>query len=152
MGYEIEEREEPMQTVLYIATTCKAAEIGKALGQILPEVGRYVQQSGATTVGPPFCRYTAMHEDSWDLEGGIAVTASVAETERVKVGQMGGRVACTLHTGPYDQLGKAHEALCAWASANGREIAGAAWDLYITDPGQLPDPKDWQTLVYLPIR
>ena len=151
MHYEIEERDEPLQTVLFIGTTCKAAEIGQTLGQILPEVGRFIGQNGAKTVGPPFCRYIAMHADTWELEGGIAIAEPVAVSGRIQTGQIGGHVVCTLHTGPYDQLGTAHEALCAWATAHGKTRAGAPWDSYITDPGELPDPQTWQTVVYLPI-
>lgn len=151
MDYEIEERDEPIKPALSIRTTCKASEIGPTLGKILPEVGKYVRETGATPVGPPFCRYIAMTEDSWELEGGIAVEAPVPPSERVQVGILGGHVAVTLHTGPYDKLGQAHEALCAWATAHGKERAGAPWELYITDPGELPDPATWQTLVFLPI-
>ena len=151
MEYKIEEREEPLQTVLFIGTTCKATEIGPTLGQLYGEIGRYIGQNGAKTVGPPFCRYTAMHGDTWDLEGGIAIAEPIPVSGRIQSGQLGGHVACTLHTGPYDRLGAAHEALGAWAEAQGKTIAGAPWDLYITDPGELPDPETWQTMVYLPI-
>lgn len=151
MDYEIEERDEPIQTVLTIQATCKASEIGPTLGRLFSEIGKYARENGAAQSGPLFCRYLAMTEDTWTLEGGCPIAASIPASDQVQVGQIGGHVAVTLHTGPYDKLCEAHDALCAWATAHGKTRAGAPWESYITDPGELPDPQTWQTLVYLPI-
>jgi effector-binding domain-containing protein len=52
----------------------------------------------------------------------------------------------------FRQLPEAYQALCAWIAAQGKEGNGAPWESYITDPGELPDPKDWRTEVYWPLR
>jgi effector-binding domain-containing protein len=41
-----------------------------------------------------------------------------------------GRVATTLHRGPYAQLGQAHAAVQQWCAANGHKVAGIEWETY----------------------
>jgi effector-binding domain-containing protein len=51
-----------------------------------------------------------------------------------------GEVATTVHVGPYDRLGEAHNAIHAWCSANGRKIGPASWEIYgdwTDDPARL---------------
>ena len=51
-----------------------------------------------------------------------------------------GEVARTVHVGPYDLLGDAHNAIHAWCAATNRKIAQASWEIYgdwNDDPGLL---------------
>jgi effector-binding domain-containing protein len=64
----------------------------------------------------------------------------------------GGPAATTVHTGPYDTLGEAYAAVEAWIESQGLEAAGSPWEYYITDPAEFPDPKDWRTEIFWPIR
>ena len=57
----------------------------------------------------------------------------------------------TIHAGPYEGLGEAHKALERWIDEQGLAAAGPAWELYLTDPGEVPDPADWQTKVVCPV-
>jgi effector-binding domain-containing protein len=41
-----------------------------------------------------------------------------------------GEVARTIHVGPYDKLGEAHNAIHAWCAANNRKIAASSWEIY----------------------
>jgi effector-binding domain-containing protein len=41
-----------------------------------------------------------------------------------------GEVARTVHVGPYDQLGNAHNAIHAWCATNNRKIARASWEIH----------------------
>ncbi|HLJ79633.1 MAG TPA: GyrI-like domain-containing protein [Acidobacteriaceae bacterium] len=41
-----------------------------------------------------------------------------------------GEVATTLHIGPYERIGEAHDAVHAWAAANHRTFAGQSWEIY----------------------
>ncbi len=151
---QFEIRDVPLQTVAYGTATCKHSEIGETLARILPAVGRALRAQEVVPAAPPFCRYTDWQESTGtcSLEGGIAVTAPVQETEDLKVGTLGGgKAVYTLHVGPYDQLTKTHTAVMAWIRDNGKEHAGAPWELYITDPGENPDPATWKTEIYWPI-
>ena len=56
-----------------------------------------------------------------------------------------------LPSNAYEKLGEAHEAIQKWAVKRGHKPAGDPWEHYLTDPGDEPDQKKWQTKLYLPI-
>jgi effector-binding domain-containing protein len=61
-------------------------------------------------------------------------------------------VASTIHAGTYGTLSEAYAALEVWIESHGLQSAGAPWEEYITDPAEHPDPKDWRTEVFWPVR
>ena len=56
-----------------------------------------------------------------------------------------------MHTGPYDGLGEAHAAVEQFLAEEKLQKAGAPREIYVTDPGEVPDPKDWKTQVIWPV-
>jgi len=42
----------------------------------------------------------------------------------------GGEVAMTVHRGPYQELGSAHDIVRRWCAANARSLAGPRWEIY----------------------
>jgi effector-binding domain-containing protein len=57
----------------------------------------------------------------------------------------------TLHIGPYAGLVAAMDALRDWMKANGREPGGAPWELYVSDPDEVP-ASELRTEVYFPLK
>jgi effector-binding domain-containing protein len=60
----------------------------------------------------------------------------------------GGTVACTMHKGPYSGVGEAYGALQAWMAANGKRPGGPPREVYLNEPGAVPDAElltevDW---------
>jgi AraC family transcriptional regulator len=53
--------------------------------------------------------------------------------------------------GPYETLHETHAAVERWIEANGGKVAGAPWEVYLTDPGEVPDPAEWQTEIVWPV-
>jgi effector-binding domain-containing protein len=45
---------------------------------------------------------------------------------------LGGRFACAVHTGPYEEVGAAFEAVAAWVEEHGHQLAGPARQTYLT--------------------
>jgi len=41
-----------------------------------------------------------------------------------------GEVARTVHIGPYNRLGDAHNAIHEWCAAHNRKIGQASWEIY----------------------
>jgi effector-binding domain-containing protein len=62
----------------------------------------------------------------------------------------GGMVATTMHIGSYDQMEPGYEALSAWVKERGQELAGDAWEVYLSDPAAEPDPTKWRTEIVQP--
>jgi len=152
MDYEIEIRQVVGRPAVFARATCGHDEIGPTLARVFGTVGQSAQRQGLTMAGPPFCRYTAWRETDCDLEGGMPVLANGANDGEVVAGELGGcTAAATLHTGPYEDLPKAHSAVRTWITQQGKDFAGPCWESYLTDPGTEPDSSKWLTEVYYPV-
>ena len=46
----------------------------------------------------------------------------------------------TIHSGPYDTLSQTYDALAAWIAAEGHIAGDGPWEIYVSDPGTVPDP------------
>ena len=149
--YAIEKTTVEPQPVLSQRFAVAPDQLGSKLAEVLPAVFGYAASGAATIAGQPFARYHGMGP-TFDIEAGLPVaTAAEGKGDIVASELPGGSAATTVHTGPYERLNEAHEALQAWATANGLEPSGAPWEVYITDPGAEPDPNKWETRVYLPL-
>jgi AraC family transcriptional regulator len=146
-------RELSAQPVLFIRRETKASEIAKTLGEVLPKVFAHAQAADVPLAGPPYARYVAMEQGQMTLEAGMPVAAKARSDGEIEAGELpGGLVAVATHVGPYDKLKDTHMAIEAWIKAGGHEVAGGPWELYVTDPGEVPDPEEWRTEVYWPLR
>ena len=162
MSYSIEKRMLSPQPVLVVRKRVKRSEIATTIAEVLPRVFGYAQQHGMALTGVPFTRYVEAGPGLMTIEPGMRVAVPegvaqrpdpAADSEEVRAEMLpGGPAALTTHIGPYDRLPDAYAALEEWIKAQGLTPAGAPWESYITDPGEYPDPKDWKTEVYWPVR
>ncbi len=153
MEYKIRIQNLKSQPTLAMTATTTKAEVSSVLADLLPQVHVYTAQSGADMAGPPFTRYHNRSEQGVELEAGMPVTEPAAGEGSIEAGELpGGPAAVTIHVGPYDRLSEAYEALETWLRENGKESAGAPWEVYLTDPGLDPDPETWQTQIVWPVR
>ncbi len=149
---EIEVRELDEQPVASIVVTTTKDGIGAELGIVLPEVGAYLRQIGAEPTGPAFARWWRYEEDGVEMEGGLPVATQIVAGGRVSPATLpGGPAAVGLHVGPYTALHGAYDEIEAWARADGRELGEGPWEVYLTDPGEVPDSADWRTEVVWPL-
>ncbi len=152
MNYDITIQDAPEVTVLYQEASCPHAAIAETLGRLLPAVFGYVTQNGIAMMGPPMTLYTHWGPGLVTMRGGLAVapgTEGAGDTQAAVL--PAGRLAVTIHTGPYDGLADAHAAIEAYVHAQGLEPNGPPREVYLTDPGEVPDPKDWKTQVAWPV-
>ena len=152
MAYEVELKDLKPQPMVSIRTSCKVAEIGPVLGEILPEVFHYLDKRGVRPAGPPFTRYHSFDGTNCEIEAGMPVAEPQPDEGRITAGELpGGPTATTVHVGPYEDLPSAHDALDAWLKANGKKSRGPQWESYVTDPGEEPDPQKRQTELLWPV-
>lgn len=153
MSYDIEEKEVEPQPMVSIRATCRAAEIGPTLQEILPEVHAYVMRKGVEPSGPPFTRFHSYDNGYADIESGLPVASPIEGEGRIIAGELpGGIVVSTIHTGPYGKLPEAHDALHTWMRERNKVSAGAQWEYYITNPGEEQDSSKFQTELVWPIK
>lgn len=141
--------------MLFMGRRADRDELATVLAEVLPAVFQYVMEHGLPMAGPPFVRYLEQSAAFLTVQGGIPLTEEPkppAPELNIEVGELpGGSAAVTIHRGPYDTLGDSHMALERWMAANGWQPAGAPWEVYLTDPGEVPDPKDWETQILWPV-
>ena len=66
-----------------------------------------------------------------ELEAGVQVSAAFEGAGPVQPSATpGGRVARTLHRGPYARIGEANDAIHHWCRENGHKISGLSWEVY----------------------
>lgn len=128
--------------------------VAQTLGECLPKVFEHAQREGLRLASPPFARYSEVSLGGFVIECGFAIAAPpeaapVDEIERIDVAP--GRAATAIHRGTYETLPATYAAIEQWMQDQGMTAGGAAWEYYVTDPGEHPDPADWETEVVQPV-
>ncbi|OAI38726.1 hypothetical protein AYO38_09170 [bacterium SCGC AG-212-C10] len=142
------------QPAVVVRRTVKPQDIGQVLAEILPAAFGWAGAHGLTPAGAPFVRYLQMDGTAgeFDLEGGVPVDRTVEGDGSVSCVELpGGTLATAIYRGPYTGIGEAHQAIRAWIETQGKTVAGAVWESYITDPGGEPDSSKWETEVVYPL-
>ena len=152
MSYEIAIEEIQAQPMVAIRTVAPPEQIGPAMGEIYGKLMGYLAGKGIAPTGAPFARYYGCTDDGMDFEAGIPIAEPTTGEGEICADQLpAGKAAVCLHTGPYHELGGAHDALEKWVAENGHETASPPFEYYLNDPGQVAE-KDLQTRVFRPIR
>jgi len=155
MTSAIAKKELAAQPVLVVRRRIKPADLAKTLAEVLGHVFVHAQQNGMALTGQPFTRYIEWGPGIWTIEAGLPVAAlkkDLPASGEVRADTLpGGPAATVTHTGAYDGLSAAHAAVQQWIEAQGLKAAGAPWEVYVTDPADFPDPKDWKTDLFWPL-
>ncbi|MBW8051757.1 MAG: hypothetical protein FVQ77_15760 [Cytophagales bacterium] len=128
--------------------------ISSKLATLFGEIMTHIERSGATVTGQPF---SIWHK--WDPEGLCVLEAGmpVAETGegsgRVTAGEIpAGSIATASHFGKYEELARVYNAIEDYVRDNRYTVAGAPWEVYVTDPTQEPDTSKWETQIFFPVK
>ena len=141
------------QPVLAVRRRIKPPEIASTLAQALGLVFLHAQQNGIAVAGRPFTRYLEWGPGLITIEAGLPVSnhPPTHPSGEVQAAALpGGWAATTTHTGANDKLTEA-PAVQQWIEAQGLSAQGAPWEVYVTDPADHPDPKDWKTDIFWPL-
>lgn len=161
MDYECKIEDRAAQPTVAIRTRTPAAKLPEVMGPAYGQIMAYLGSQGAFPAGPPYSGYYNMDMDDLDVEIGMPVAQPLAGQGNVQASKIpAGRVASTVHTGPYDEFGNAYNALEAFMDEQGvegyfREQDGQgnviAYELYLNDPGEVT-PEQLRTLILIPLK
>ena len=156
MTYSVERKELVAQPVLVVRKRVRRTDIAKTLAEQLGRIFQHAQSRGAAIAGQPFTRYLEWGPGVLTLDIGLPIAPgwkdSSAQPGDIKADTLtGGPVAATTHTGPYDRLNEAHAAVQIWMEENGLRGRGAPWEVYVSDPAEVPDPAHWRTDLFWPV-
>ncbi len=149
MDYEVSEKELAPQQALTHRVTVTMPTIAERIGAGFGVLMEHAAKTGAQGAGPPFILYPEDCGDAFEIVICMPVVPGAAGGEGVELEEIpGGRVATTTHVGPYREVGKAYTAMQKWMTDNGRRPAGKAREIYLNDPGEVPESElltevDW---------
>jgi len=144
----------PAVPALVVRQRIARDQIASMLAASLPRLFAYATRTGLAMSGPPFARYPEFGMGSLVMEGGVQLAAPApmpTEDGIEAITIPAGPAAVTIHRGPYDRLAETYAAIEAWLDQENRSAGGPPWEVYLTDPGEYPDPQTWQTEVIQPL-
>jgi GyrI-like small molecule binding protein len=103
--------------------------------------------------GPPCCRCPFPDAEGYlDTEIGWPVPDDVEPEPPVEITTYGGTRALVLkHAGPYEELSRSYRLMMEALEEHGLVATGDPVEWYESDPQQVPDPKDYVTVIEWPI-
>mgnify|MGYP000751859819 CR=1 FL=1 len=144
----MEIREVTEQPTLMVRLVTPVAKISDIMGEVYGEIGTYVAQKGIALAGAPYAMYYNMDMEALDLEMGFPVTEVLMGSGRITAGKIpGGKIATTIHTGPYDTLEKSYIELMGFVKEKGLAVHEQwMYEYYLNSPMEVA-PQELQTQI-----
>ena len=104
-------------------------------------------------VGPPMLVYHDVidEENDGDIEICIPIQKECFLQGDIRCHTFeAGKVAMTVHHGPYEELSSAYHSMLAWVTENGYELVGPPREIYLNDPREV-GPEQLQTKLEFPV-
>ena len=102
---------------------------------LFEEAERHAARYGARASAPPVAIFydSEYREADLDMEVGIPLKHAIPSTSRIQVAELPAEeaMACLVHTGSYEAIGAALEAMLAWIEAHGYTLAGPTREVYL---------------------
>jgi DNA-binding transcriptional MerR regulator/effector-binding domain-containing protein len=116
-------------------------------------IDRVAHAVGMRHTGPPFCKCPAPDEEGYfETEIGWPVPEDVEVEAPYEVAEYAAGTALVMkHVGPYEELGRSYRVMAEQLEERGLTAAGAPVEWYESDPEQVPDPKDYVTIIEWPL-
>jgi effector-binding domain-containing protein len=138
LSHEVTVAHQPARPTLVVAAATTWREFPGIWVGMLDEVWALVAAQGLDRG----CRNVMLYlDDVPHVEVGVERREPCRPEGRVIASALpAGRTAMTVHRGPYERLGAAHDAVAEWCAANGLQPAGPRWEIYghhRADPAEL---------------
>jgi effector-binding domain-containing protein len=144
MEYEVRVEQVASQLTGVVRFRAKSHELSKLVPQACGEVWTFMRMTHRPKPGRNLALYL---DGEMNVECGVEVFQPFEGNERVVCSSTpAGLAATTVHWGPYNRLGDAHNAVCKWCADNGHKLAGSSWEVYghwEDDPAKLRTDVYW---------
>jgi DNA-binding transcriptional MerR regulator len=142
--------EVPEVTYAVIRERAPQEQLNEVIPRLIDKVHDWVEQFGF--VGPPVC-ICPMPEDGWiDAKVGWPVRTDDRPPEPIElVTYPATRAVVHQHVGPYSELSAAYRQLWEAMDAAGLEPGPDTRELYLSNPQEVPDPRDYVTQIVWPV-
>ena len=134
MTYDIKVQEHAARPALVIKGKVKIEQAGEAIGGNIGAVSGHLEKAGLQPTGAPFTRTFKFADGVLEFESGFPIAKAATSQGNIVATELPkATVATTVHVGDQATSEKAYEALHAWMAANGKQPAGAPWEIYVAD-------------------
>ncbi|MGH2464313.1 MAG: GyrI-like domain-containing protein [Candidatus Limnocylindrales bacterium] len=133
MSYDVVIATVQAELIAAVRSDVRLGEVGRAWKPALDQVWAFLHANPGIVRGHNLFLYhhPARREDPMSVDFGVQVVSEFEAAGNVRcVPTPAGEIARTVHVGPYDRIGAAHDAIHAWCAAHGRTIGGASWETY----------------------
>ena len=133
MIYDIVVETAEAELVAAVRATVPVSGIARAWKPALDQVWAFLKTAGELEPGHNLFLYhhPERRDQAMNIDFGVQVARPFEPEGDVRCIETPiGEVARTVHVGPYDRLGEAHNAIHAWCAAHKRKIAQASWEIY----------------------
>lgn len=148
-------KEEALPVVHYMAMhdTASVPTIGMKLGMAYAEIGKVMSMQKLMPSGAPFGIYYSESNTNFDFDAAIPCEKPGKSEGKVKAGtRAAGNAVVVSFLGDYTQTPLAHETADKYIREHKKEVIGAPWEEYVTDPEMEKDTAKWLTKVYYPVK
>lgn len=145
--YHVILMEDPAQKVLALRRTINVRQTHALFQDLRREMeAKGLKQAGYTQ---QLCHGEEFSYESMDVEAQVAVAGDAPGVREMPAQTC----AAVIHTGPYEDLKYAYDALCAWLAEHGEyQVCGPAIERYLKDESMVQSPEELETGVLFPVR
>jgi len=141
---------------LYKTTNANSTNISAKMGENFGAVMQFISSKGIVPKGMPLTVYNSMNDENVIMSNGVPVNESypLPEGSDISLGYIPKIKALkTTLMGNYTYLTKAWEATMTHLAENGLIKSEVyPFEVYTNNPGDFPNPADWRTEIYIPIK
>jgi DNA-binding transcriptional MerR regulator len=147
---ELQVKQVPARRVVFVAERVHMEKMQEAVPR---NISRVAEAIGTRHTGPPFCKCAAPDEEGYfETEVGWPVPDDVEVDAPFEVTEYQAATALVMkHRGPYEELGRSYRFMAEQLEERGLTGAAAPVEWYESDPEQVPDPKDYVTIIEWPV-
>ena len=141
---------------IYKTTNANSTNISAKMGENFAAVMQFMGSKGIVPYGMPMTVYNTMNDENVIMSNGLPVNEryNIPEGSDVSIGYIPKtKVLKTTLLGNYTNLSKAWEATMNYIKEESlvqSEIK--PFEIYTNDPGNFPNPADWRTEIYIPLK
>lgn len=138
------------------STRTDPAAIAESMREAYLQILTFIDRNNLDDAGAPLSIVRNLSGSALMYDAAIPIRGLSADTPRdgsgVRIGTTyAGPVVRVKHIGSYRTLTRTHRKITAYLAATGIERNGAAWESYVSDPGNTPEAQ-LITYVYYPVR
>ncbi len=145
--------EVPEQRALVVTDRAHADDMSTVVPRQIEEVRAHLEDLGLASAGPPFCVCPFADQDGMlESKSGWPVAEDVPGSGRIEsIVLPPTRALVMKHRGPYEDLSRSYRLMSEVMRRHGLRPAGDPREVYVTDPEEIPEPKDYETVIVWPI-